>query len=62
MAGFYIKKVIAKSAAKGDASVSFGKGLTIIQGRSDSGKTCVANCIDFIFLKYPEYIDKGYGP
>lgn len=49
MAGFYIKKVIAKSAAKGDASVTFGKGLTIIQGRSDSGKTCVANCIDFIF-------------
>lgn len=49
MAGFYIKKVIAKSATKGDASVSFGNGLTIIQGRSDSGKTCVANCIDFIF-------------
>ncbi len=49
MAGFYIKKVIAKSAAKGDASVSFGKGLTIIQGRFDSGKTCVANCIDFVF-------------
>ena len=49
MAGFYIKKVIAKSAAKGDTSVSFGKGLNIIQGRSDSGKTCVANCIDFIF-------------
>ena len=49
MAGFYIKKVIAKSTAKGDASVSFGKGLTIIQGRSDSGKTCVANCIDVIF-------------
>ena len=30
MAGFYIKKIIAKSAAKGDASVSFGRGLTII--------------------------------
>ena len=41
MSGFYIKKVIAKSAVKGDASVTFGKGLTIIQGRSDSGKTCV---------------------
>lgn len=49
MSGFYIKKVIAKSAVKGDASVTFGKGLIIIQGRSDSGKTCVANCIDFIF-------------
>ena len=30
MAGFYIKKVIAKSAAKGDASVSFGKGVASI--------------------------------
>lgn len=49
MAGFYIKKVIAKSAVKGDACVAFGKGLTIIQGRSDTGKTCVANCIAFIF-------------
>ncbi len=48
MPGFYIKKVTANSAKKGDASVTFGKGLNIIQGRSDSGKTCVANCIDFI--------------
>lgn len=49
MAGFYIKKVTAKSTLKGDASVTFGRGLNIIKGRSDSGKTCVANCIDFIF-------------
>lgn len=47
--GFYIKKVTACSKKKGDASVEFGKGLNIIQGRSDSGKTCVANCINFIF-------------
>jgi hypothetical protein len=49
VAGFYIKKVIANSVEKGDASVTFGTGLNIIQGRSDSGKTCVANCIDFIY-------------
>lgn len=49
MAGFYIKKVIAESKIKGDASIILGKGLTIIQGRSDTGKTCVANCIDFIY-------------
>lgn len=49
MAGFYIKKVIAKSTEKSDASVTFGKGLNIIQGRSDRGKTCVANCIDFVY-------------
>ena len=42
MPGFYIKKVTAKSAEKGDANVTFGKGLNIIQGRSDSGKTCAA--------------------
>ena len=29
MAGFYIKKVIAKSATKGDASVSFGNQLPV---------------------------------
>lgn len=49
MAGFYISEVIAHSREHGDASVTFGKGLNIIQGRSNSGKTCVANCITFIY-------------
>ena len=49
MSGFYIKKIIARSTEKGDASISFGPGLNIIQGRSDTGKSCVAYCLDFIF-------------
>lgn len=47
--GFYIKQITAVSAEKGDASVAFGPGLNIIQGRSDTGKTAVVKCIDYIF-------------
>ena len=45
MAGFYIKKVIARSDKKETAEVTFEKGLNIIQGRSDTGKSCVVKCI-----------------
>ena len=49
MAGFYIKKVIARSDKKETAEVTFEKGLNIIQGRSDTGKSCVVKCIEFVF-------------
>ena len=41
MAGFYIKRIIARSDLKEDAIVDFTSGLNIIQGRSDTGKSCV---------------------
>ncbi len=49
MAKFYIEKVIASGSGKEDAIVSFGAGLNIIQGYSDTGKTCILKCIDYIF-------------
>lgn len=49
MSNFYIERVIAHSNEKGDAIVTFKEGLNIIQGFSDTGKTCVVNCIAFIF-------------
>lgn len=49
MAKFYIEKVIASGSGKEDAIVSFGAGLNIIQGYSDTGKTCILKCINFIF-------------
>ncbi len=49
MAGFYIKRVIAKSETKPTSYVEFNNGLNIIQGRSDTGKSCVAKCIEFVF-------------
>lgn len=49
MAGFYIKKVIAKSDKKATADVTFQRGLNVIQGRSDTGKSCIVKCIEFVF-------------
>ena len=49
MNGFYIKNVTALSAKNGNASITFKRGLNIIRGRSDTGKTCIAKCIDYIF-------------
>ena len=49
MSGFYVKKITAKGAGKTDSSIDFCPKLNIIEGLSDSGKSCVAQCIDFIF-------------
>ena len=44
---FYITKVTATGTGKTPATVTFNKGLNIICGVSDSGKTCVLKCIQF---------------
>jgi len=44
---FYITKVTATGSEKSPASVTFNKGLNLICGVSDSGKTCVLKCIQF---------------
>lgn len=49
MAGFYIKSIIARSNSKEDAVIDFTSGLNIIQGRSDTGKSCVLKCMEFVF-------------
>lgn len=66
MAGFYIKRIIARSDSKEDAIVEFTSGLNIIQGRSDTGKSCVLKCMEFVFggnydkLKKPFKESSGY--
>lgn len=66
MAGFYIKRIIARSASEEDAIVEFTSGLNIIQGRSDTGKSCVLKCMEFVFggnydkLKNPFKKSSGY--
>lgn len=66
MAGFYIKSIIARSNSKEDAVVNFTSGLNIIQGRSDTGKSCVLKCMEFVFggnydkLKNPFKESSGY--
>ena len=67
MAGFYIKSVIARSKTKPTSYVELKKGLNIIQGRSDTGKTCIAKCIEFVFggdmkhLKTPFKESSGFN-
>ncbi|MGI6636719.1 MAG: hypothetical protein ACOX7B_16375 [Christensenellales bacterium] len=49
MADYYIKKLIVKGANKNDAVAEFDRGLTIISGPSNTGKTTILRCIDYIF-------------
>jgi Fe-S cluster assembly ATPase SufC len=49
MADFYINKLIVKGAGKKDAVAEFDRGLTIISGPSNTGKTTILRCIDYIF-------------
>lgn len=61
MANFYIESITAQGSGKKDATVSFGKGLNIIQGYSDTGKTCVVKCIDFIYGSKKAPFDDSTG-
>lgn len=61
MSKFYIESITAHGNGKNDAVVSFGKGLNIIQGFSNTGKTCVVRCIDFIYGSSVKPFEKNTG-
>lgn len=61
MGEFYITKVTAKGSGKQDSSVDLRPGLNIIQGRSNTGKTCIIKCIDFCFGSKAKPFDDSLG-
>lgn len=61
MSNFYIENITAHGSGRNDAVVSFGKGLNIIQGFSNTGKTCVVRCIDFIYGSSTKPFEKNTG-
>ena len=61
MGEFYITKVTAKGSGKQDSSVYLRPGLNIIQGRSNTGKTCIIKCIDFCFGSKTKPFDDSFG-
>lgn len=61
MSEFYITKVTAKGSGKQDSSVDLRPGLNIIQGRSNTGKTCIIKCIDFCFGSKTKPFDDSFG-
>ncbi|MFR1386202.1 MAG: AAA family ATPase [Anaerotignum sp.] len=58
---FYISKVVAKGSGKTDSFVELQPGLNIIQGRSNTGKTCIIKCIDFCFGSKAKPFDESLG-
>ncbi|PEF73683.1 hypothetical protein CON94_19545 [Bacillus pseudomycoides] len=62
--GFYLSTLSLRGKGKKNAEVTFYQGLNLISGASDTGKTFIFQCIDFIFggREVPKNIDerKGY--
>lgn len=49
MSGFYIKEIKVTGDGKKDAQIILNKGLNVIHGPSNTGKSFVFQCIDYIF-------------
>lgn len=49
MNSFYIYKITASGPNKKESTVEFTPGLTVISGPSNTGKTCIIKCINYVF-------------
>lgn len=49
MKGFYISKLIVSGSGFSDSTIEFRDGVNIIYGPSNTGKTYVIRCIDYLF-------------
>ncbi|MBP5441396.1 MAG: AAA family ATPase [Fibrobacter sp.] len=58
--GFYIKEISVDYATSKDV-ISFKEGLNIISGPSNTGKSMILNCIDFMFGAQRNPFDKAIG-
>jgi hypothetical protein len=61
MGDFYIKKLIVTGAKKEPSSIDFTDGLNIVCGPSDTGKSYIVECIDYIFGSENIPIDENMG-
>ncbi len=61
MNDFYITKVLAKGTGKTDSFIDLKPGLNLIQGRSNTGKTCILKCIDFCLGSKNKPFDESLG-
>lgn len=61
--GFYIKLLVIKGIDKDSAEIRLFKGLNVISGASDTGKTYIFECINFALgsKDVPRAIDEGYN-
>lgn len=61
MNGLYIIKVLACGVNRQDSFVELKPGLNLIQGRSNTGKTCIIKCIDYCFGGDDKPFDDSLG-
>lgn len=61
MTNFFIEKLIVTGPRKEPAILKFSKGLNIICGPSDTGKSYVAECIDYLFGSEKIRFDQNTG-
>lgn len=59
---FFIEQLIVSGSGKTDSIIEFEKGVNIIYGPSNTGKTYIVKCIDFLFgsKKVPIDVSTGY--
>lgn len=58
---FYIEKIIVSGVGKTDSIVELSNGINIIYGPSNTGKTYIVKCIDYMFGSDKEPIDISTG-
>lgn len=58
---FYIEKIIATGSGKTDSIIELSNGVNIIYGPSNTGKTYIVKCIDYMFGSEREPIDISTG-
>ena len=58
---FYIEKIIVTGSGKTDSIIELKNGVNIIYGPSNTGKTYIVKCIDYMFGSKIEPIDVSTG-
>lgn len=58
---FYIEKIIVTGSGKTDSIIKLSDGVNIIYGPSNTGKTYIVKCIDYMFGSEREPIDISTG-
>lgn len=58
---FYIERIIVTGSGKADSIIELKNGVNIIYGPSNTGKTYIVKCIDYMFGSQGEPIDTSTG-
>lgn len=61
MTNFYIEKIIVTGEGKKPSIIEFRDGLNIVCGPSDTGKSYIIDCIDYVFGSTEIPIDENTG-